>query len=78
MKIPRKNNKITVDIIFWSAGLFPVLHGDLEVGKTVVGGQLTAVQGPLLVPSGLPCSRRENDVHQRMNANGLLPYDLFS
>ncbi len=23
-------------------------------------------------------ARRDNDVHQTMNANGLLPYDLFS
>ncbi len=24
------------------------------------------------------CAQRDYDVHQRMNANGLLPYDLFS
>jgi hypothetical protein len=24
------------------------------------------------------CARRDDDVHQRMNANGLSPYDLFS
>jgi hypothetical protein len=24
------------------------------------------------------CARRNNDIHQRMNANGLWPYDLFS
>jgi hypothetical protein len=24
------------------------------------------------------CARRDDDVHQRMNAKGLLPYDLFS
>ncbi len=24
------------------------------------------------------CARRDNDVHQRMNANGSSPYDLFS
>jgi hypothetical protein len=24
------------------------------------------------------CARCDNNVHQRLNANGLLPYDLFS
>jgi hypothetical protein len=24
------------------------------------------------------CARRDDDVHQRMNANGLSPYDLLS
>ncbi len=24
------------------------------------------------------CARRDDDIHQRMNANGLSPYDLFS
>ncbi len=27
---------------------------------------------------GSDCARRDCLVHQRMNANGLLPYDLFS
>jgi hypothetical protein len=28
--------------------------------------------------TGYYCARRDDDVHQRMNANGLTPYDLFS